>query len=46
MNYEIGSLETIMDVIGGLMEKLTNVEGVVIFSRNIEEVGDICFAVA
>lgn len=35
-----------MDVIGGLMEKLTNVKGVVVFSWDVEEIGDICFAVS
>lgn len=46
MNHDAGSLQTIINVIGGLVEKFTNVKGFMIVSRNIQEIRNISAGVS
>ena len=40
VNDDVGSLEAIIDEIGGLMEKLADVASLVVVDGDVEEVGD------
>ena len=42
MYNDVGSLETIIDEIGGLMEKLANVTSFMVIDRDVKEIGDVC----
>jgi len=46
MHHYVGSLETIMDEVGSLVEVLADVTGLVIISRNIEKVRNVMFRVS
>ncbi len=40
MDHDVGALNALVDVPGGLVEIATDVEGLVVLGRHIEEVGD------
>ena len=46
MNHEVSSLETVIDVVGGLVEKFADVEALVIFCWDVEKVGNLVFGVS
>lgn len=46
VNDDVGSLEAIIDEIGGLMEKLPDVTRLMVIDWNVEEVGNLSPGVA